>query len=517
MASAHPDSPSLNRLRLSGTGNRGPLLVLGGVLLCAGLILHFDRAGNSRNSVTENFVANDGGAASGEDAAGSARKGYAGSDTDGPSKGTGRNFLRSPEYKAALEVAGMADNSMRTEALEALIETWVAISPVDAADWAGSLPSGDFRDDAMSSLMFHWGQASPAEAAAWMARTGVDDPEAASTLACRWAATDPSSAASWATGLKDSEMRVTAIAGIAGAWAERSPAAAADWVSHLPQAEKESAAATLTAAWSATEPAAAAAWLARQADANQETQTTALAVLAANWGEQSPGAASRFLNSLPEGAVRDAAASQFAIAAAPAAPAEALAWAMNLPDPEERNQVVTSATENWYDGAPEGFRAGISDALSMMDDPSMRKGVYEMLYERDPGFHDNLLKLVEPAAPAAAPVAPVAPAAVPSQPYTPAPAASPAAPVAANSFSPEVLAAAVAAATAAEAAPTDVPEPASERPTVSPLIPGSSTGAPAFINGQPAPLQPEVQSGNLLPTSVTIKRPGNSIRNNPAN
>lgn len=477
--------------------------MLGSVLLCAGLILHFDRTGPDRTSSEGSLSSSSGserGLNSQEGLKGGARgKSYG--VPDGSAAGTGRDFLRSPEYKAALEVAGMADNPMRTEALEALIETWVAISPVDAADWAGSLPSGDFRDDAMSSLMFHWGQASPEEAAAWMSRTGVDDPEATSTLACRWVATDPSAAAGWAENLKDSEMRVTAVSGVAGAWGDRSPEAAAEWVSHLPAGEKESAAAALTAAWSATAPAAAAAWLARQSDANQETQATALAVLAANWGEQSPGAASRFLNSLPEGSIRDAAASQFAIAAAPAAPAEALAWAMNLPNPEERNQVVTSAAENWYDGAPEGFRTGISDALSLMEDPEMRKNVYEMLYDRDPGFHDNLLKLVEPAAP-------VAPAAVPSQPFAPEPAAAPI-PVPSHPI-PETAAPAT-----ADTA-SSVPGPSSERPTVSPLIPGSSTAPSGYFNSQSTVPAVEVQSGNLLPTTVSIKRGPAPAWNNPA-
>lgn len=480
---------------IAGTGNRGPLLILGGVLLCAGLILHFDRPGagglffNSRSSVENTGSGGQGGAAAGNEAA---RSSPAGGSAGAQPQGIGHGFLGTAEYKAALEVAGMADTPMRTEAMEALIETWVASSPSDAADWAGSLPAGNFRDDAMSALMFHWGLSAPAEAAAWMARTGVDDPEAASALACRWAASDPSSASSWAENIKDNVMRQDAIAGVAGAWGERAPESAATWVATLPAHEKELASATLTAAWSATAPAAAAAWLANQKDAGKETQTAALAVLTTNWAEQSPGAASRFLNTLPEGPVRDAAASQFAVAAAPAAPAEALAWAMNLEEPAQRNQVVTDATESWYDGAPEGFRAGISDALSLMDDPEMRKSIYEMLYNRDPGFHDNLLKLVEPSAPAT-------PSAVPGEPFTPEPAATPV-PVSA----PETTLSAPAPAVSDIASTTA--HPSSERPTVSPLIPGTAPVSPAYLNSQSAAPAVEVQSGNLLPTTVTIKR-----------
>ncbi|MES2707197.1 MAG: hypothetical protein V4726_11415 [Verrucomicrobiota bacterium] len=414
--SPFPDTPpppadaSPSELK-TGTGSRGPLLVLGGILLSAGLIVHFSPSGNnSRNAAASSGTSAQNGADQEFPGAGAPGSGRSGKNSDGTPSGISKAFLASPHYKAALDVAGMADGLTRSEAMEALIETWVATSPVDAADWAGSLPAGNFRDDAMSALMFHWGLAAPAGAAAWMARTGVDDPEAASALAGRWAVTDAASAAIWSEGLPDPVMRHNAIAGVAGAWAEHSPEAAAAWVTGLPAADKAAAATTLAAAWAQAAPAAAAAWLARQKDAGQESQAGALAVLTTLWAEQSPGAASKFLNSLPEGPARDAATSQFAVAAAPTAPAEALTWAMNLTDPVQRNQVVADAAESWYDGAPEGFHAGISDALALMDDATMRKGVYEMLYDRDPGFHDNLLKMIEPAAPVSTPAPATPPA-----------------------------------------------------------------------------------------------------------
>lgn len=404
-------------------GKWGPVLVLGGVLLSAGLIVHFDKAGPD--------AAPRGAAASGSLNPGSAAPGTktpahaTGARDDGSLPDLSRAFLDSPHYKAALSVAGMPDGPTRAEAMEALIETWAASAPKDAADWAASLPAGSFRDDALSAVMFHWGLSAPADAAGWMARTGVDDPEAGSVLAGRWAAQDTASAAVWSEKLTDPVLRQDAINAVAGAWAERAPDAAAAWVSGLPAADKTAATAALVAAWAQTSPEAAADWLARQQDAGQESQTSAVAVLITNWAEKNPGAASRFVNSLPEGPVREAASSQFAVAAAPSAPAEALTWAMNLTDPVQRNQVVADAAERWYDGAPEGFRAGISDALALMDDPTMRKSVYEMLYKRDTGFHDNLLKLIEPASPAQAaatlaspstvsPPAPVAPETVPA-------------------------------------------------------------------------------------------------------
>ena len=70
-------------------------------------------------------------------------------------------------------------------------------------------------------------------------------------------------------------------------------------------------------------------------------------------------------------------------------------WAMNLSDPDQRNQVTADACETWYDKSPETFRAGIAEAITLMEDPAMRRSVYEMLYERDPDFQTSLLQLID--------------------------------------------------------------------------------------------------------------------------
>ena len=127
----------------------------------------------------------------------------------------------------------MEENESRVEAIEALMETWVAANPRQAADWAGSLPAGAFRDDALSALMVHWGGKSPADAAAWMTRTGVDDGEAASVLAGTWAATDPSNAASWAGAMENLESRRLATTSVASSWADTAPQAAAAYAAKL--------------------------------------------------------------------------------------------------------------------------------------------------------------------------------------------------------------------------------------------------------------------------------------------
>ena len=336
-------------------------------------------------------------------------------------------FTASENYPAALSIAGMQDEATRSEALEALMETWVSTQPEQAANWAGSLPAGTFRDDALSALMFHWGAQNPAAAAQWMTRTGVDDPEAASVLAGRWGQTDPSAAAGWAAALPESETRQTAISAIAASWAATSPLAAAAYADKLPPSDRTGAITAVLTQWADRAPAAAAAWLSNIDFPSPDEQSLALAALITPWASQSPSAVAKYINALPEGPAREAASSQFAISAAATAPAESLMWAMNIKDPVQRNQVVTDACEAWYDQSPDTFRSGIGEAIALMEDPTMRRGVYHMLYERDPAFQTNLLQMADQApaspGPAAASVEPVTVSPVPAgdDPFAPAP------------------------------------------------------------------------------------------------
>ena len=320
-------------------------------------------------------------------------------------------FTKSPHYASALSVAGMEEDGNRAEAIEALMETWVGANPQQAADWAGSLPAGTFRDDALSALMVHWAGHAPADAAGWMSRTGVDDGEAASVVAGSWAATNPSAATAWAASMGNLETRRLALSSAVSAWANTDPRSAAAFAERLPANDRSAAITTVVSTWATTAPSEAAAWLTQIPFESDSDQAIAMGALVTPWSTQNPAAVSKFINSLPEGPGREAAASQFAVSAAATAPAEALMWAMNLKEPDQRNQVTADACETWYDRSPETFRAGIAEAIALMDDPAMRRSVYEMLYERDPDFQTKLLQMVDqtPLNDPAAPAAPVSP------------------------------------------------------------------------------------------------------------
>lgn len=295
----------------------------------------------------------------------------------------------------AARVSNLPEGEARLEALVRLMEWWAAADPDKAAAWAGRLPAGTFRTDAVSELAQHWAARDPNAAAAWLISSGLADSETSGRLAAGRAAVSPTEAAQWALTLTDAEQRRSAVNAIAATWALKEPAVAATWIESLPADEKFAAAAQIVGPWAEMDAPAASTWLLRLSPDHTDDIAVAAAVLVNRWTEADPGAVSRWVNSLPAGDTREAAAAVFAVAAAPIAPADAMQWAQSLTDETRRIETVTGVCESWHDAAPDEFRAAIGTHLQKMTDPAMRKSVYEMLYEKDEDFHDNLLELIE--------------------------------------------------------------------------------------------------------------------------
>lgn len=304
-------------------------------------------------------------------------------------------------YPAAADaVRLMEPGSDRDEALEVLIASWAAADPQAAAAWVHSLPAGELRADATGGLLLQWAAVDPAAAADWLASTGTMNAESASLLAGKWAAADPVAATEWVIGIPDAATRNPAVAAVAGGWATRDPVAAGAWVENLPAGTRRAAATQLVQVWAEADAAAAGAWVRTFAAKNPGESGAAAAALVSVWAAEDPAAASRWINGLPEGPVREAASGVFAVEAATRDPAVALTWAMNLAGEPQRNQTVADVCEAWFDADEDSFRQNIGEAVAGMTNYAMRKGVYEMLYERDLVFHDNLLFWIEITEPA---------------------------------------------------------------------------------------------------------------------
>jgi hypothetical protein len=303
---------------------------------------------------------------------------------------------RRAALKAAIqEILSSLQGDARLESLSPLLAEWIQLDAPAAASWAAALPAGPFRSDAVGELLLHWAAADPEKAAAWLPGSGSLDPESASTLAGKWAISDPAKAASWAASLSNQADRTAARAAIAGSWAARDPLNAAAWAQSLDPSDFPAAATAVADAWSRSAPARAAAWLTSLSPEPNPALEAAAGTVVQHWTEQNPGAVSQWLNAMPESPQKDSAASLFALAAAPVAPTDAMLWASSLADDTLRRDTVAGVCERWYDAAPDEFKAQIPAQLDLLEEPALRHGIYEMLYEKDPEFRLTLLRIAD--------------------------------------------------------------------------------------------------------------------------
>jgi len=283
------------------------------------------------------------------------------------------------------------------ETLDDLMEKWVLTDPASAAAWVKQLPAGDFRESAGISLCQFWAEQDAAAAAQWVtANLGNGALQGAlGAVAGVWAHRDPESVATWVASLPDPSDRQTGEASLAQTWGETNPAAAAVWLESLPQANQSIALQNLMLGWSVNDPAAAASWLQGATTNNPKLPVETVAVVVNAWSNQNAGDVSHWLNALPEGPFYESAATAFAQAAVEKSPKDALLWARSLGDPTHRQQSIIYAMETWMDQDHDGFVAALPAELEATADPALRKAIYDMLYRKDPGFKESLLKLAE--------------------------------------------------------------------------------------------------------------------------
>lgn len=297
---------------------------------------------------------------------------------------------------AALALSYESEEEM-TEKLDALMEQWIAQNPGAAAAWVKQLPDGEFRETAGTSLCQAWAAKDPAAAAAWMGQnlTGSKLQGALGAVASAWGQSDPLAVVDWVAGLKDDSDRKVGERALAGIWGASNPAIAADWLLQLPLDHQGTALQGLLTGWTATDPAAAAAWLQGALVDNPQLPTTSAAILVSSWVAKDPSAVSKWLNVLPEGPFYQTAALAFSQSAADSAPKDALMWGRSLADANSRKQAVSHVIDTWMENDWKGFVTALPKELEATSDPALREVIYDALYRKDPGFRDQMLKLVE--------------------------------------------------------------------------------------------------------------------------
>ncbi len=264
-----------------------------------------------------------------------------------------------------------ADQNLRAE----LLRRWASLHPADAAQWAAALPEGNLRPNALAAVAAEWASQDLPAARQWaqnLEATGRDtvmitlateaasanplgaldlalqiqeSPARANAVAfavAQWAANDPQAALEWTVQVADAKMRQHLDRLVTSAIAESDPAAAANYLAsrsrEAPDSSQAHTAVEVAQRWTQQTPEAATGWLETFTDRGLR----AFAVDAAMrvWAETDSGAAHQWLARQPASEFRDEATFAYAAAIAPADGVTAFDLARMIQDPARRQQLI---------------------------------------------------------------------------------------------------------------------------------------------------------------------------------
>ncbi len=235
------------------------------------------------------------------------------------------NCIRQIEEDDPLAAKSMLDllpaGESKSEATLRLIRSLAAQDTPAALAWVESMAGSPLQGIALRNLLDVWSLTAPDDASAHVAAMppGPAQNTAAAHLASLLATTNPTSAITWAETLASASAKNAALAGIASAWARKDPAAATRWAAGFPP------------------------------DSPLRTET--LRGTLSFWALANPAGAADFLLTLPANE-QPAALLKVLPTWTQARPADALAWAKSLPDPDIREIALDSVVTRWADNHP---------------------------------------------------------------------------------------------------------------------------------------------------------------------
>jgi hypothetical protein len=187
-----------------------------------------------------------------------------------------------------------------------LLRRWATLAPAVAADWVAAFPAGNARASALEQVALAWSANDPAAAWGWVDSLGPEAGRDAAllSLAYELARTEPPLALDRAVSLHESPARTQLIEHAVGNWAATDPQAALVRVMTLEDtALRNAALGHLATSWAERDPNKAATLAADAMDPGPD-QNRAVAAIVQRWAQQDPDAARKWVESFPDGTMK---------------------------------------------------------------------------------------------------------------------------------------------------------------------------------------------------------------------
>jgi hypothetical protein len=187
-----------------------------------------------------------------------------------------------------------------------LLRRWGNLAPVETATWAASLMPGESRNAAIEQVALVWSSSDPSAAWDWAESLASDPSRDAAMLSLVYelSRSDPALALDRADFLADSPARTQFIEHAIGNWAASDPQAALVKVKAMSDpALRNASLARLATSWAESDPNSAAT-LAAESMEPGPAQNRAVASIVQRWAQQDPAAARQWVDSFPDGPLK---------------------------------------------------------------------------------------------------------------------------------------------------------------------------------------------------------------------
>lgn len=261
--------------------------------------------------------------------------------------------LRAEEALDALRILeSLPEGPDRLIQQQLLIARYASLDPETALSYVDRLQGAE-ASHARLTAFTTWAEADPAAAGKHVIESLLNfatprpgDERVVASVASSWARRDPEAAMKWSTGLPEG-IRTDALAGIASQLAASDPSAAMQFVGRIESPEEQQEILqTLSSQWAAHWPSQTASWALGLSDS--PVGTAAMGPLVNTWAGAQPEAAAQWIQSLPEGAARDACLAAWNQSDAFFVdPQTSVTWATLIQDEALRDQATDAAWNRW--------------------------------------------------------------------------------------------------------------------------------------------------------------------------
>ncbi len=256
-----------------------------------------------------------------------------------------------PETAGKL-VALLPSVPLRHLMVQEFVRSWAARDPEAAERWMQTIREADDRSHALVALAEARLRREPGAALAWASERlrATDNPGIVQDLILGFAGADPSLAAQWTAGMEAGDVKNKATVTLATTWADRDAVKAGQWAASLaPGAARDDAVTVVGQVWTGNAPEEAIRWFAGQAFTSASARALGYHDFGNALAAADPDLADRWLASIEDPALADAALAGAADVFYDDDPAKAALTALKIKDPVARTTALGDVMNAWRD------------------------------------------------------------------------------------------------------------------------------------------------------------------------